>query len=452
MGTRNDDISLKLAKAVKMGFLPDVSDSEVDILTKEAQELFSKDATLVSSAFQDIIGRIRTNIQDVSILIYSDSTAQMTNSWARQLPTKLATLFPTHTISFRDWVDGTPGSYNSATTIPGTGTKTIHVWEGGAAGKNWQYHYDISRREILIVTPNPDLVIFSLGHNENFALAQVGNMQTARDRAVNYIESVRSLVPSASIVLMSQNPLTAADRDKASQFRSDMYRRIAMERGYGFIDICQAFIEDGRTLAGILISGDGIHPTDTGHTLWVNEVAKHFYYTPNSQPIPLATPAFYASLQNIAPNSNFTDFTPPAAPTSWSGSNITWTKDTVNYETGTYSLQVDKIAATSTSFQADLPLNQVKGQWVTVAVRMWIPAGVTSNAGRIGIVTNSGNTLSDIWNDVDDQWFWRTVTARVSPTATYARIDISLDTSTAATSTIKIDRVVAVLGRYPSDS
>jgi len=43
VGTRNDDISLKLAKAVKQGFLPDVADSEVGILEKEAALLFRND-------------------------------------------------------------------------------------------------------------------------------------------------------------------------------------------------------------------------------------------------------------------------------------------------------------------------------------------------------------------------------------------------------------------------
>jgi lysophospholipase L1-like esterase len=42
VGTRNDDISLILAKAKKQGFLPDVSDSEVDMLEIEARTLYSE--------------------------------------------------------------------------------------------------------------------------------------------------------------------------------------------------------------------------------------------------------------------------------------------------------------------------------------------------------------------------------------------------------------------------
>jgi hypothetical protein len=48
VGTRNDDISLILAKAKKQGFLPDVSDSEVAILSTEAQNLFGSDNVIPS--------------------------------------------------------------------------------------------------------------------------------------------------------------------------------------------------------------------------------------------------------------------------------------------------------------------------------------------------------------------------------------------------------------------
>lgn len=46
MGARNDDISIKLAKAVKAGFFPDVFDTEVDTLEKEALGLFDSDTSL----------------------------------------------------------------------------------------------------------------------------------------------------------------------------------------------------------------------------------------------------------------------------------------------------------------------------------------------------------------------------------------------------------------------
>lgn len=54
MGIYNDDISLKLAKAVKQGFLPDVSDSEVDILRAEASFMVKSDASLAHSSMAEV--------------------------------------------------------------------------------------------------------------------------------------------------------------------------------------------------------------------------------------------------------------------------------------------------------------------------------------------------------------------------------------------------------------
>lgn len=58
MGTRNDDMSLILTKAKKQGFLPDVYDSEVDMLGIEAKKLFADDNT-ISYASQLGIRRLK---------------------------------------------------------------------------------------------------------------------------------------------------------------------------------------------------------------------------------------------------------------------------------------------------------------------------------------------------------------------------------------------------------
>lgn len=63
MGTRNDDISLILAKAKKQGFLPDVKDSEVDILEIEAKSLFSDDRAIVAKG-----GATKTDGQNIKNL------------------------------------------------------------------------------------------------------------------------------------------------------------------------------------------------------------------------------------------------------------------------------------------------------------------------------------------------------------------------------------------------
>lgn len=410
-------------------------------------------AGLVASAFQDVLGRIRTNIEDVNILIYSDSTAQMTGSWARLWPAALAAEFPDHSIAFHDWTDGSPGSWVAPVITAGTGPRTIHIWNGSVAGKTWEYHYDATRRETLIVSPNPDLILFSIGHNENYSLANVGNMQTGRDKAVAYIESVRTAVPTAAIVLTAQNPMTLSGRENVSQYQADLYRRIALDRGYGFIDACQAFIDDGRNLASVLVNADGIHPSGAGHTVWLNEVMTHFLGATQSQIIPKSRPSLFQSAKQLASTAAFKTFTAPNPPSGWTGTNVTASQNSTFFETGSYAIQFDKTSAASAYMQSSMQITLLRGQWVTFAVRMYIPSASPSSAGRVGILTSGGGaTYSDIWSGTRDQWFWRTVTARIDPTRTSATLEISLDTAAGATSTIYVDRVTACFGMYPCDA
>ncbi|MBF4480168.1 SGNH/GDSL hydrolase family protein [Rhodococcus rhodochrous] len=192
-----------------------------------------------SSAVLDFLGRVRTGKQDVNLLIVSDSTAAMTGSWAKQLGGALRILFPTHTVVTRSFADGTPGSYSVTETLTGSGPRTINVWIGAVAGKTWQYHWDISRREVMLGATNPDLVMFSLGYNENSALADAGNMAGLRGKALAHLEPMRELFPQAGVVLLSQGPML--NYPSASENFADMYRRIAQVRGYGFIDVNAAF-------------------------------------------------------------------------------------------------------------------------------------------------------------------------------------------------------------------
>jgi len=60
VGIRNDDMSLKLAKANKLGFFPDVNDNELDYFSQEAAVLFDDDAILnfvPDTGDTDIAGR-----------------------------------------------------------------------------------------------------------------------------------------------------------------------------------------------------------------------------------------------------------------------------------------------------------------------------------------------------------------------------------------------------------
>jgi len=402
-------------------------------------------------AFQDIIGRIRTGIQDMSVLVISDSTSASTGSWCDLLIGRLHTLFPQINISYRKYVDGTPGSYATAVVTTGTGSRTLNLWNGSIAGKQWAYSLMNTRPKVLIGDTRPDLIIFSHGHNEN-------NTSTAyyqlRDRAVTSIERARMHAPGAAVVIMSQNPLLAYPG--YSEQRADIYRRIAQERGYGFIDVNQAFNGDGRPMTD-LVSGDNIHPTAAGYTLWMETVAKHFTTTAISQPAPLSLPTLSLTRRNLLTNGDLEDFASPPALPSVTATNATLAKDTTNFESKAYSLNIAKTAAGSISQIEWVPNSKLLvGKEVTFAVRMRIPTGAAGTVGQLSIVdgVTSPNLSSTTWGDFRDEWFWISMTARIADTAAVGAVKcrIIADPTTGATLVnVSVDRAILVLGRYPMD-
>lgn len=92
---------------------------------------------------------------------------------------------------------------------------------------------------------------------------------------------------------------------------------------------------------------------------------------------------FYEPKRNLAPNGDLVNVDGSNIPLTWTAQNTTVTKDTVDFETGTYSLVLTKTAGGSTAnVEVHLPLNTVKGQTLTVAVRMKVTWGFRAERGR----------------------------------------------------------------------
>ncbi|NWL13328.1 hypothetical protein DM793_18850 [Paenarthrobacter nitroguajacolicus] len=403
-----------------------------------------------TSALQDALGRIYTGASDVNILIISDSTVAQgaTTTWAMGLPAQLAALFPTHNIVTRWYSDGSV-AYNNPVTITGTGARNINLWMGSVAGKDSAY--PVTRYASLITPANADVIIFSHGHNE----LSTDTLRQMRDRYVQNLETIRTWAPSASVVLMSQNPGSNASAQK-SGVRADMYRRIAAERGYGFIDAHMAFLRDGRDINTVLVQGDGLHPTATGHLVWLAEVMRHFQNTTVGQPATSTTPSLYMSRRNMLTNGDFTDTSVPGGfvLAGWYGTNVTLSQSTAIKESKSYSYKVAKTAANASAklFQT-IPPALVAGKDVTVAVRMYIPSGQPATAGRVSVVdTVSALMNSTEYRPIYDQWHWKIVTTTVAATSTGLTVNLFTDPNgTASLEEVYVDRIVVTQGRFPND-
>ncbi|USL89099.1 hydrolase [Arthrobacter phage Casserole] len=92
MGIYNDDLSLKLTKAIEAGFFPDVRDEEVEVLRAKAFKLFGFDNILTAKSIPTMSTFTRYLDANLSAAIsfYGDSTGDGEGNPVDRIPTRFA--------------------------------------------------------------------------------------------------------------------------------------------------------------------------------------------------------------------------------------------------------------------------------------------------------------------------------------------------------------------------
>lgn len=153
MAPRNDDISLILAKAKKQGWLPDVSDVELDILEREAHTIFNGDV-----GFPKLNTTLAMSGEYISSPASSVSGITPGNGVLYLIPVNVPRIIDINNLAVNITVAGTAGSvvrlgiYNAGDNndLPGnllldagtvdtttTGLKTIAVTQRLYPGRYW---------------------------------------------------------------------------------------------------------------------------------------------------------------------------------------------------------------------------------------------------------------------------------------------------------------------------
>lgn len=390
------------------------------------------------SAAARFLAKLDENLSDASIVVAGDSTGDATTEWVYLMAQTLASRYPTHTVTYRAWNGST--AYGAPTTIQtGTGARTLHVYNGSAAGTNAD-RYMGSAFEAHVVAPNPDLVFVSHGHNELSGHPS----KRFRVRLMALCETVLSALPFAGIVLVGQNPQSGNDLMAPLVEEA---RNYAALRGFGFVDVHRAFKERGDFSP---LMADAVHPNAAGEAAWHDETVKLFRYD-RGAPLPaqgvssLAEPA-----QNLLANGDFSQFATGAF-TGWTGTNVTQAVDTTNFETGTQAARL----TSATGAQAYLAQNvsrfrELRGQWATLAVRMRIASGQPNATGQMHLIDNASLELSRE-PAARDGFFWAVLHKRVDPAATSLSVRIYANVSTPV-SELVADRAVLCRGVLPRDA
>lgn len=347
-----------------------------------------------SARAQPMWNKIRAGQLDVQILVISDSTGNQTTEWPYLMAQWLATLAPTHSVSYRNCTEDAVFAWNAPVVIStGTGARTIYVDCAAAAGTTDLYCDGGNASRIYDSRKIYDVVILNHGHNYgtgNSANFLSGLFTRAAAAAMHYN-------PVAQLFITLQNP--NMNVPAYSQQAVQAWRGVAARLGLGIIDAYDKFMAQANPEDWL--AGDKLHPNAAGSLeLWLPAVQealaenRNFGFDPGAQLSPLTT-----IRPNLVSNPVFAQWEAGAAdPDSWTRVNITVSKD-VGRSSG-QNIYALKISPTGNNPRLQQSLSTMRtllrGRVVTAFARVWIPAGLTSDAARVGVSTNNGSVTNSV--------------------------------------------------------
>lgn len=195
----------------------------------------------------------------VDIVIFSDSTADEPTEWPALWADAMA---DDHAVTLHRWINSSKRYQPKKLSTTGP---IRQVWNCSVSG--WRASHFFNRVEQCMPEP-PELVIVSLGHNNNSAPHQVIDQLEILIGRIRYVSPTE--VP---VVITLQNPVTTRERQPAADQINKDERAWATEHGYPIIDVEGAFKESDQGVAALL-KEDGLHPSEAGSVVWVETVIK----------------------------------------------------------------------------------------------------------------------------------------------------------------------------------
>lgn len=154
----------------------------------------------------------------------------------------------------------------------GGGSPMILILNASHPGALLSYSSDLSRFNLQ--TPLESILNFiSYSHNEGYKVDYENEYES-------FINQILTKYTNSFPICIAQNPQKNSDSNEYEHpyhhgVRCAIITALAIKKGWGIIDVYNAFIKTG--IQDDLINADGVHPTAIGFDLWVN-VAKNFLF------------------------------------------------------------------------------------------------------------------------------------------------------------------------------
>ena len=216
-----------------------------------------------SDASLALIDKLTGDAADGTILVIGDSTGNEPGEWPDRLGRLLAARYPAFTISYRQF---NLSGFQEVWKHKGTGDHTLTIDNASWGGRSTRWH--LAPHLAALVAVHPDLIYVNHGHNDGYTVPAEPYW---RDDLLALTESLNLASPKSEIVLIAQNPRTA---DPSMDARRPVTQDVAQERGYGFVNVWQAFHDAAPDGVGSLLISDGIHPNPAGSAVWADAVLR----------------------------------------------------------------------------------------------------------------------------------------------------------------------------------
>lgn len=396
-----------------------------------------------------LIGKLERGVEDASMLFVSDSTGAATTAWIYRFIAGLAARFPAYKVLYYAWnVAGS--AYDAAVTVQAgaPGTRTLSVYNAAAPGETTWYFLG-SKWPAAVSALDPDFIGINMGHNEG---SSAGGTTPSlwRGQYLALTESLAEAHPLAGIVCFLQNPET----DNTDQsVRARVYEDIASQRGYGVISALDAFLAVPDWAATMM--GDSVHPNLVGYQFWADTVLSQVTFARTARGGGSVIPsALILTGKQLLSNGDFAAFA-SATPDGFTGVNATISKDVTNYESPNgYSMRLQAASAAVSRVYGQLTTAQaraLRGQWITLAVRLRVPSGALTTVGRISLHDGvQAEVRSRAMQSIPVNGFvWRVVSMKVSATATFVQASVYGDSSANGSADVSVDGMYLIRGTLP---
>jgi len=392
---------------------------------------------------------IQQNASDVSLVVIGDSTGNEATEWVYLFAQWLAAQYPTHSVSYRLWND-TSNVYDAAVAIStGSGSRNIRIWNASIAGTQPLYLMGAKLSPAMTVTPSANLVIWNHGKN----LVSAGADSLYRGGFIQGIDQVRRFLPGVAHAALRQSP--NRDDSNMAPVVAQLDSIATAYADLALVDVYSKFIAAGKASSLYL---DNVHPSASGSQLFLQAMQEA--WSNAFLPSESAFPAF-VSTNGTNLLTGITKFSNPAytggLPSGWANTSTTLTADTTIKDAGaTQSMKFVNTTAGAAIYQ-QISATALRGSSVSLAVRQYVPSGMSATTGRIAILVNNGanvtTAIGSVGNLANDGWRWLMIAGVPIPSdAVYLRAYLYCDTLANAGSTVYYDRAALVEGNIPRNT